>query len=187
MRFKRLAIPHLMVACCGCNLLVPEGGYLRNRLDDLTEAAHVDLASSFAFGALANVGPALLGFHQLAGLEYGERLQLGLGGVVPLRTANDSVAAGLGVPLAWARPETDRGEPLSGYRSRHPGYGSLGVDLGLLVGFGARVDLVELADFLAGIFGADLLGDDAIRPDPMDVDGGRGTQEEQRTQKEQGP
>lgn len=164
MRPDRLAIVFVALPLCGCNLLLPEGGYLRHRLDDVTEAAHADVSSSFALGALVNVGPAVLGAYRVGGLEFGERLQFGLGGMVPMRTANDSAAVGLVVPLEWAMRESPSGEPLEGYRDRYPGYASVGLDLGFILGLGLRVDVVELADCIVGIVGVDLLDDDEPPP-----------------------
>lgn len=144
----------------GCNLLLPEGSWIRARCEDLTDVAHVDVGSTPAYGAAVNLGPAIAGYHRTSGLRFGDRQALGLGGIRHIRTRNDSCVAGAVWPLERAERQDRRGRPLSGYLSHYPGIGSFGIDLGFIFGLGARIDLVELADFFAGIGGVDLVGDD---------------------------
>ncbi|MEM7231784.1 MAG: hypothetical protein AAF517_06400 [Planctomycetota bacterium] len=164
-----LFILTLCAVTSGCNFLVPSDSYLGNRFRDLTEAANIQTHSG-SVGGLVNVGPVIVGYHQVVWLAYGEKNLFGLGGMTRRKIANEPAAAGLLVPFSYQQEVLEdgsfEGKPLDDYASQQPTWGSVGVDLGALgvVGFGARLDFVELADFLTGLFGYDLLGDD-LRPE----------------------
>lgn len=158
-------------ALSGCS--TPAGRYVSNRLDDLTDVAHVD-ATVLRIGLLCNVGPLILG-RVVCGDAYVPTVSLraGLGGVQFVRTTGE--AGGFIVPTshydvsrwslyAWGdRPASEAGEarPGSSYYGKGPAWGSVGLEVALIVGLGARVDVVECADFLLGLFAVDLVGDDA--------------------------
>lgn len=146
-----------------------DGGYVSNRLRDLTDVAHLD-GTSFALGALVNVGPARLGYYDVGGLAVGGigfgsghstgfRCMIGLGGIK--YSMGDEHTAGLVIPISRHMAESAKG-----YASSYPTWGSVGFDIGFLTGFGAHVDFVEFVDFVIGLSGYDILGDDiAKEPD----------------------
>jgi hypothetical protein len=150
--------------------------YVANRLNDLSDVAHVDLTVSM--GLLANVGPAVLGAEWTP-----DRLQLGLGGPQWIEFGTgpsdegqtaygyvvrcerlDVAARWYGLPM-----ESLKTEP-QGYGKSSPPWGSIGVEVGVPVplpgvmlfplGVGVHADVVELADFVTGFGGVDILGDD---------------------------
>ena len=100
-----VALLTLALTCQGCRVL--EGTYMGNRLDDLTDVAHVEV-TGMSLGALANVGPLLLGYERHHGIFWSPgRTKLGLGG----RSAEEDFrwdggrqeAYGVGVPLSYAK------------------------------------------------------------------------------------
>lgn len=153
MRVSRLLLPLLLLfgACAS-----GPGGYWTNRGRDLTDVLHVDV-TGFGTGAVVNVGPAILGYHAVHGIFLsGTRKIIGLGGVKDIHHRS-SVASGVIVPLSrWQQ----HGDGVGAYASHGPGWGSVGVDLGYALGGSIRVDFVEFADLLVGVFGLDLLDDD---------------------------
>jgi hypothetical protein len=138
--------------------------YAFARLHDLVDVAHVD-GTLNSFGALANVGPVMLGYQQalLGSPDIGWPVLRGrLGLLFADLTVEDDKAYGLLVP--WSRRRVERpfssGRGGSAYGRKAPAWGSVGFDVGLFIGVGAHVDIVELADFVSGFFGADICKDD---------------------------
>ncbi len=146
-----LACALLLGACAG-----GPGGYWTNRSRDLTDVAHVDMTGATVGGA-AHIGPATLGWVFFSGWgKPGTRWMLGLGGLKEVEVG-EGVVGGIIFPFA----ATGRGdERLFDYEKREPGWWSIGIDLGMIVGFGAEVDFLEAVDFLVGVIGVDLMGDD---------------------------
>jgi len=132
-------------------------GWWNDRARDLTDVAHVDLLSDMGF-AFANLGPLGVGAIMYEGWSSMERTMLGLGGVKTVETRGG--AAGIVLMHTDGRRTDDR---VPGYERAEPSWGSVGVDAGLMLGFGAHVDFVEFGDLLAGLFGFDPMGDD-LRP-----------------------
>lgn len=158
-----LALPWVVSGCATSE-------YLTDRRHDLTDAAHVDF-NDFALGTAVSVGPMVLGGHAITTfIDRGTSFRLGLGGVQEIKTSG--IHWGVGFPFeryqATKRPEggpfgdwrLDRSSSFGDYEHSYPGWGSLGFDIGLLWGVGARVDAVELLDFAVGLTRIDLLRDD---------------------------
>lgn len=135
------------------------GGYVSNRLRDITDVAHVD-GTAMSMGAVVNIGPAVLGSHALTGMaigmgsNQGVRYKVGFGGIQ--KKLERGVASGVIVPLSRIQSS----QLQEGYASKEPTWGSIGFDLGCLFGIGVHVDFVELFDCLTGFVGIDLLDDD---------------------------
>ena len=148
--------------------------YTANRLSDLTDVAHVDMTHS-SVGLVVNVGPMLLGAEGLLpDSDHGShQYRLGLGG--PLVLVLDGASVGLVWPFQCEEVNARRyGGLAKGYDEmgddcywKHvPAWGSIGISGGFLVGVGAHVDLVELADFILGFFGYDIVDDDLSPTSP---------------------
>ncbi len=88
-------------------------------------------------------------------VDWGSRTKLGLGGIV----TEEERGAYSGVVVPFERLE-GLGRSGAPYNSWAPPLGAVGFDMGFLIGFGARVDVVEALDFVLGIFTIDILGDD---------------------------
>jgi hypothetical protein len=151
---KALALLCLLPFLTGCT-------YTANRLNDLIDVARVDLLSGHV-GPLVNVGPFMLGSET----AQGGRLSLGLGG---FQVASESgQAAGFLVAQSrfneWGRRyflASAYSAGYSAYGHAAPPWGSVGADVGLGgIGVGAHADVVELLDFVFGIIGWDIAGDD---------------------------
>ena len=121
------------------------------------------------------LGPLLLGYEALTDLMHpsaSNRTSLGLGGVRKSKTIG--TARGVIYPLeefrinqksVRRRRPADDNERKAATRSSdedYPaiGWGCVGIEFGPLVVVGAFFDVVELADFIAGIVCVDLLNDD---------------------------
>ena len=141
---KRIFEMVLVFACgalfSGCACVKP---YFIDRAHDLTDVAHVEV-NAMSLGAAVNVGPAILGWNEISGPDGGQRYMLGLGGYRWIRA--DGQYSGVIYPLSKVGHDESRSE--TGYSSVHPTWGSVGFDVGLVVGLGARVDIVELIDFI---------------------------------------
>lgn len=124
--------------------------------EDLTDVVHVDVTALAGFGYV-NAGPALVGAYVTGGMEGhgGDRLEVGLGGIRDERI--DGFCVGLGYPMVWHSLQS---RSRLGYGASGPAWGSLGADVGLFLGLGGRVDVVEFADLCTGLVGYDLLKDD---------------------------
>jgi hypothetical protein len=138
--------------------------YTFARFHDLNDVAHVDLTVN-SCGVLANVGPVMVGYKgPISRMPHGKRAILvgRLGLLVIDGTAEQGEAYGLLVPLSRLRVLRSfaSGGGGKGYGARSPGWGSVGLDVGLFIGLGAHADVVELADFVSGFFGADICEDD---------------------------
>jgi hypothetical protein len=139
--------------------------YWADRRADLTDVAHVD-THAWSMGLAANVGPAVLGWHLiLEDQGPGHHGIYGLGGYQ--ESGSDGVAAGLIIPLSW-REEHGRSRVL--YNKISPTWGSVGIDFGWLLGFGARIDFVELIDLILGFGGIDILNDDLERQKKLGIE-----------------
>ena len=89
--------------------------------------------------------------------EKGDRAKLGLGGI---QTVNASGGIRfVGFPLVEKKSRSEYG-----YGETMPAYGSVGFDLGLYFGIGARVDVFEFFDFLLGFAEVDIVKDDEEEP-----------------------
>jgi len=144
------SILFLYVTVTGC-------AYLEDRRQDLTDVAHVN-GTACGTGIAVNVGPALVGFYEILGFTRrgGTRAKLGLGGYQ--QNKEDGEILGVIVPMDFA---TNLSYKDNFYKEHSPGWGSVGFDMGLIFGIGARVDVVEALDFILGIFTIDLLNDDS--------------------------
>ena len=134
--------------------------YFAQRRADLTDVAHADLVG-FSFGIAANVGPAVLGHNKVEGfMRKGERIKLGLGGI---KTTNldEGATTGVLVPISRINVDTQDGQM---YSTKDPTWGSIGLDAGFIYGVGIHFDVVEFADFLLGVVGLDIIGDDDQLP-----------------------
>lgn len=137
---------------------------------DWTDAVSVRV-SAFTLGAHAEVGPAQAGLLGIQGAcRDGIIGELGPGGTTS-RSAY-GVSAAVGVPLHFIEVgrvhragETVWRKPC-GWRQRDPTFGSIGFDVGFLVGFGFHLDFVEIADALLGYTGIDFLHDDPPSEEP---------------------
>ena len=150
----KIALLIATVACgTGCTT-----GYWIDRGADLTDVAHVDM-HGWSLGAAVNVGPAIVGYHSIFDdRSGGTRDMFGLGG--HQQSESDGTTSGLIIPFGW-RKEECRSE--SFYKRHSPTLGSIGFDMGLVVGIGARIDFVELIDLILGFCGVDILNDDLER------------------------
>jgi hypothetical protein len=130
--------------------------YLEDRRQDLTDMANVNV-SAFSIGLGVNAGPAIAGYHKIEGLMGGSgaRGKLGLGGVQDNKERGDYY--GVGLPLSWAENKDHKD---SFYKKHSPAWTSVGFDLGLIFGVGARADALEALDFVLGLFLIDILDDD---------------------------
>ncbi|MFT5130350.1 MAG: hypothetical protein ACI8W8_003981 [Rhodothermales bacterium] len=163
---RLVTISALCLATMGC---ANSRGYLADRAADLTDVAHLNLSAFSRGHAMANVGPAVVGYQRLVGIDSnGYCMKVGLGGIEELQTSinsgGDRPTFGLIIPLTHQAFDT---RSLVGYGKRHPPWGSVGADLGLFMGIGMRADLVELADFTLGWIRLDLLRDDKNYPAPF--------------------
>ena len=130
--------------------------YLEDRRQDLTDAVHLNF-NTLGVGASLNAGPAIVGFHEIDGFgnKGGDRYKLGLGGVQHLHERGET--AGFIIPFSYSEIHEYKD---SKYKELSPALGSVGFDLGFIISFGARVDLIETADFILGLFYLDILNDD---------------------------
>lgn len=159
------------VALFACGACSTPGTYTAKRLDDLTDVLHVDLFGA-GVGALVRVGPVLAGWESIGDITDGHgpagsgRTSIGLGGVRESR--NSGTAFGLLYPFSdfesrrtttrYSAPEEDPPGFVGHYRPN--GFGAVGAEVELLVGIGVYFDFVELADFLTGFVGWDIIDDD---------------------------
>ncbi len=98
------------------------------------------------------------------------RYRLGLGGLQELRLGYR--ASGLIWPIEHFKVarrqygDLDSGWLRKGhyYWRRLPAWGSVGGSIGIFLGVGVHVDVVELADFVSGFFGGDIAHDDLPLP-----------------------
>ena len=127
--------------------------YWENRRQDLTVVAHVDL-EGLSFGAMANISVISGGlFFQGGPCGTGFREKYGLGGTQSTHASGGAII--LGVPLM-----ENSARSRWGYGRDMPHFASVGVDTGLFFGIGARVDLLELLDFVFGFAMIDIVQDD---------------------------
>ena len=147
--FKLTAVSLLVFFMTSC-------AYLEDRRQDLTDMAHVDY-TELAIGVSVNAGPVIVGAFEVGHImnSAGKRVKLGLGGVQNEKQRGETV----GVVFPISRSQIDTYED-DFYKGESPALGSIGFDLGFIFGIGARVDAVEAVDFVLGIFGIDILGDD---------------------------
>lgn len=152
-----LAVALAAAFVAGCVSPTSFNGYLEDRRQDLIDVVHVDV-STVNVGAVAYVGPFMLGLDTQKGLAPGERtatVQIGLGGA--RFDGRDGTAFGIIFPTTrW-----DEDRPFLGRRpKKSPGLLAVGVNAGVIFGVGAEADVLELLDFVAGLFCLDLVGDD---------------------------
>ncbi|MEK7270447.1 MAG: hypothetical protein AAB215_05825 [Planctomycetota bacterium] len=142
-------------------------GYFGDRMQDLTDVAHVDV-TGLSVGVAANVGPVGLGAFDMLrlsdSLPGGARVKIGLGGVYLARSfGTPGLYVGLLFPIIHNLGDTKRDvsdHAGDWYGRTYPAWGSVGADVGVGLGLGARVDPIELADFLLGFGLIDLANDD---------------------------
>jgi hypothetical protein len=159
----------LVLVCSGCT-----SGYAANRLSDLTDVACIDVDLN-SYGLLVNAGPFILGARSMMDIPDGPlqpayRYRLGLGGLQSLRLGYRAI--GIILPIEQFQVDRRRyGDLDSGwlrdggyYWEYLPAWGSFGGSIGIFLGVGAHVDVVELADFVSGFFGADIVHDDLPLP-----------------------
>lgn len=166
-------IAAVVLLSTGCTL-APVGSWTYNRGADLTDAAHLRW-SYVGEEAVVNVGPVVLGGGTLSdffGNGDGVREQLGLG--CYLDKNEGGTCRGLLYPFS---SYSGKCRSRVGYGASRPAWGSMGVDIGYFVTVGARLDAVELLDFVLGLVEIDMLDDDALRerdqsrePGPSAVD-----------------
>lgn len=144
---------------CGCN----QAYYFKDRRNDLIDFAQINL-SGFTFGFSANIGPAVVGCQCIVGIGHcgggGAINSFGLGGYT-----YDTCVSTKGDILALIFPfhlfdYSKRTRHNFGGDSKYPAWSSIGFDIGLFYGLGARVDPLEFIDFVLGIAGVDILEDD---------------------------
>jgi len=131
--------------------------YWSNRRNDLMDIAHIHV-DSVAAGGTINVSSLSLGYYGVTGVndDNGSRVKLGLGGIDTVQVSG--FIEGVGEPINDLEVRSEWG-----YGGTVPSYGSIGFNLGYLVSIGAKVDALELIDFLAGIFTLDLVADDKTK------------------------
>jgi hypothetical protein len=162
---RAMLVSALALMLAGCSWSRERANkYTFARIHDMIDVAHVDLTVNSA-GLLANVGPVMVGYKApMTRIPHGQRAiligRLGLSVIDGM--AEQGAAYGVVVPLSRLRVRRTfaSGGGGKGYGARSPGWGSIGVDLGLFIGVGAHADVVELADFVSGFFGADICKDD---------------------------
>ncbi|MCM8542104.1 MAG: hypothetical protein NE328_17675 [Lentisphaeraceae bacterium] len=150
---KKLLLLLILCFSTGCSTT-----YWNNRRHDLTDFAHLRF-QKVSLGADVNVMHIAAGFYMQNGIdgEKGDRAKLGLGGI---QTVNASGGIRfVGFPLAEKKSRSEYG-----YGETMPAYGSVGFDLGLYFGIGARVDIFEFFDFLLGFAEVDIVKDDEEEP-----------------------
>ncbi len=142
-------------------------GYFENRRQDLIDVAHVDF-SAVNVGAVAYAGPLMVGINYMTGVvtrEEASSLQLGLGG--PRLLGRKGLAYG----IIWTSSRWNDERPIIGQRpKRAPSGLSVGATAGAILGVGAEADVLELIDFITGIFCLDPTEDDefvAAREEPV--------------------
>ena len=130
--------------------------YLENRRKDLTDIAHLHM-TGLSIGAGVHAGPFILGHFEKDGVKGmpGSRSKLGLGGCI--EEHEKGKYSGVIIPYRRMKGMT-RSDSV--YNSWAPPLGAVGFDMGFIFGFGARVDAVEILDFILGIFTIDILDDD---------------------------
>jgi len=158
----------VMVACFGCR---GTSDYVANRLSDLTDVACIDVDLN-SYGLLVNAGPLMLGARSMMDIPDGPayRYRLGLGGLQRLRLGYR--ASGLIWPIEhFTVFRRQYGDLDSGWLRRGgyywrdlPAWGSFGGSIGIFLGVGVHVDVVELADFVMGFLGEDIVHDDLPLP-----------------------
>ena len=140
-------------------------GYWADRRQDLTDVAHVDV-TMFSVGVAANAGPAIVGLHRTAGsCGDGGRVKIGLGGVQAVSTCGQY--AGVVFPISRIKEKTRSN---GGYGTEAPPWGSVGLDIGLILGLGVRFDVVELADLVLGLGGIDIIDDDVSKKEVLTLE-----------------
>jgi hypothetical protein len=165
----RLAAAGLLLALlAGCS-----STWGRNRLEDLTDVVHAGIGF-YCLGVHANVGPLVLGagaygspHDKRAGLSC-----LGPGGISS-RSIEGGVI-GVGIPLRLADVPAKRGSQALGDRKQPPQYGdtwppwgSVGAEVFLLLcSLSVRFDVVECADFVAGLLFLDPAGGTFVAGSP---------------------
>ncbi len=160
---KLLSLLLVLCALSGCSSAPYR--YVANRLDDLTDVAHVQF-SVLDLGFLINAGPFELGTERFGVpfplLPDAFSLRLGAGG--PQIATLDGLGAGIGIPLSSYDQSVysiyNLSERPASYGTKGPAWGSVGFGCGLGVGVAFRGDVVEFVDFLLGFFTIDLCGDD---------------------------
>ncbi|MFW6159364.1 MAG: hypothetical protein ACOC8E_08415 [Planctomycetota bacterium] len=144
-------------AMTGCAAPSSFTGYLENRRQDLIDVAHVE-GGALNFGAVTYAGPLLVGVDYATGVrsrEQSSTVQFGLGG--PRYAARKGLCAGLLFPASyWNEDEGLVGEP----PKRRPSGFSAGLQLGIFLGLGFEVDLLEAIDLVGGLVCIDFLEDD---------------------------
>lgn len=136
-----------------CFLTSCSSTYWNNRRHDLTDFAHLRF-QTVSVGADVNVAHIAGGFYMQNGMGDKEnRTKLGLGGIQTVNS--DGGIRFVGFPLSEKNSRSEYG-----YGETMPPYGSIGFDLGIFAGIGARVDLFELLDFFLGFAYVDLVKDD---------------------------
>lgn len=167
MRICLLALAALAVSGCSA----PLQRYGASRMNDLTDVAHVDVTPR-TYGLLVAAGPALFGYERVwKRAETACRVSVGLGG--PQMTELHGSAYGLGYPLrrydfygrAWGLPGCAGRHTYAGsYRITSPPWGAVAFHAGWPSTIGVQADVVELADFILGLFTVDIVGDDLAPP-----------------------
>ncbi len=142
--------------------------WARNRRADLTDAFAVSM-TGYSLGAQANVGPMGIGLL-VFGHHGSGSYDLGFGGLASTSRNGLVVEAGIPLSLGSLSPTEERAGATESqktpcYRRRFPSMGSIGFEVGLGVGIAVRFDVVEAADFLIGLVGLDLVGDDLAKVD----------------------
>ena len=146
---RLLFLSLIIISTCSC-------AYLEDRRKDLTDMAHLHL-TALSIGGGVHAGPFILAHFENDGIKGtpGGRMKLGLGGFVEEK--EKGVYSGVVIPFRRMKGIT-RSDSI--YNSWAPPLGAVGFDLGFIMGIGARVDVVEVLDFILGIFTIDILDDD---------------------------
>jgi hypothetical protein len=167
MRSALLVLAVVMLGGCSA----PAARYGVSRLNDLTDVAHLDVTPR-SYGLLLAAGPAKFGYERVwKRADAACRVSLGLGGFQ--MTELHGSAWGLGWPMrsydfygrAWGLPGCTGQRTYAGtYRKTSPPWGALAFHVGWPSTVGFQADVVELADFVLGLFTVDLVGDDLEPP-----------------------
>ncbi len=129
--------------------------YWKNRAYDFTDFAHIDL-NIMGGVAACYAGPFVLGAMAFD-YDMGCRYILGLGGIQKIKFNETSINSGIIFPFNRLK---EKGRSEIGYNNNSPPWGAIGFDFGVILGIGFRIDFVEFADFVSGLFYFDFLKDD---------------------------
>jgi len=128
--------------------------YWNDRRMDLTDSIHLT-SEALGVGINANVSALCVGASNVSSI-WGEpkRGKLGLGGTQSTKVVTKTIML-MSLPIQ-ENPPRSRWD----YGGKIPPFASAGISAGFWVNFGARVDLLEIVDFIGGIFMIDIMDDD---------------------------